>query len=41
MEPEYDFTHAISLGYNCEIANSILTMRMRDAAYPFDWLFSG
>jgi hypothetical protein len=40
MEPEYDFTHAISLGYNCEIANSILTMRMRDAAYPFDWLFS-
>jgi len=40
MEQEYDFMHIVSLGYNCEIANSIIEMKARDAAYPFDWLFS-
>lgn len=40
MEKEYDFMHIVSLGYNCEIANSIISMRARDAAYPFDWIFS-
>ena len=34
------FDHVVSLGYNCEIANSILSLNMRDAAYPFDWNFS-
>jgi hypothetical protein len=36
----YNFDHIVSLGYNCEIANSILALSMRDAAYPFDWNFS-
>ena len=40
MDPEYDFMHIVSLGYNCEIANSIIAMRARDATYPFDWNFS-
>lgn len=40
MEPDYDFMHIVSLGYNCEIANSFIEMKARDAAYPFDWLFS-
>ena len=40
METKYDFEHIVSLGYNCEIANAILEMQMRDAAYPFDWIFS-
>lgn len=34
------FDHIVSLGYNCEIANSFLALSMRDAAYPFDWNFS-
>jgi hypothetical protein len=34
------YNHIVSLGYNCEIANSILALSMRDAAYPFDWNFS-
>jgi hypothetical protein len=40
MEEKYDFMHIVSLGYNCEIANSIIEMRARDSAYPFDWNFS-
>jgi hypothetical protein len=40
MEQEYDFMHIVSLGYNCEIANSIIEMKERDAAYPLDCLFS-
>jgi len=40
MEPEFDFMHIVSLGYNCETANSIIEMKARDSAYPFDWLFS-
>ena len=39
MEKEkYDF--AISLGYNCEIANSLISCNARNMSYPFDWIFS-
>jgi hypothetical protein len=40
METEYDYNHIVSLGYNCEVTNGILEVQMRDAAYPFDWIFS-
>jgi hypothetical protein len=39
MEKErYDF--AISLGYNCEIANSLISCNARNMSYPFDWNFT-
>jgi hypothetical protein len=39
MEKEkYDY--AISLGYNCDIANSLISCGGRDASYPFDWNFT-
>ena len=30
------YEHIISLGYNCEIANSFLARNMREYSYPFD-----
>lgn len=34
------YDNVISLGYNCEIANSLIQGKIREWSYPFDWLFS-
>lgn len=34
------YDYVISLGYNCEIANTLQLCNARDASYPFDWTFT-
>ena len=35
-----EYEHYISLGGNCYVAEDLITLGLRNCAYPFDWCFS-